>query len=164
MIREKLQEFVMILIKKYHYNFPVEYFNEYHVSFNKGEFLGVEQPKEETRLQTTDSLPTLDFGQKKKHSDRGSSDQKDGCNIESNFGGKKHNLEKNYIDQVDRATNQKEPTDLFEGEVHVEKYLDKYEEKEATGFLAWNQEKPTKNSVNIKDVAAGIKANLSMIT
>ena len=29
MIREKLEEFAMILIKKYHYNFSVEYFDDY---------------------------------------------------------------------------------------------------------------------------------------
>ena len=44
MIREKLQEFAMILTKEYHYNFPAEYFDDYHGSFNKKDFLG--QPKE----------------------------------------------------------------------------------------------------------------------
>ena len=29
MLCEKLQEFAMILIKKYHYNFPAEYFEDY---------------------------------------------------------------------------------------------------------------------------------------
>ena len=42
MFYEKLQEFAMILVKKYHYNFPVEYFDDYHGSFNKEEFLRVE--------------------------------------------------------------------------------------------------------------------------
>ena len=42
MFREKLQEFVMILIKKYYYNFPAEYFNDYPKSFNKEEFLKME--------------------------------------------------------------------------------------------------------------------------
>ena len=34
MFREKLQEFAMILIKKYHYNFPAEYFDDYRGRFN----------------------------------------------------------------------------------------------------------------------------------
>ena len=46
MIREKLQEFAMILIKKYHYNFPVKDFDDYRGSFNKEEFIGVEWKKD----------------------------------------------------------------------------------------------------------------------
>ena len=42
MFREKLQEFAMILTKKYHYNFSAEYFDDYRESFNKEEFLKVE--------------------------------------------------------------------------------------------------------------------------
>ena len=49
MIREKLQEFAMILTKEYHYNFPVEYFDDYCGNFNKEEFLKKEQLKERPR-------------------------------------------------------------------------------------------------------------------
>ena len=52
MIREKLQEFAMILTKEYHYNFPAEYFDNYHGSFNKENFLG--QSKEKLRVWKTD--------------------------------------------------------------------------------------------------------------
>jgi len=49
MIREKLQEFAMILTKEYHYNFPAEYFDDYCGNFNKEEFLKKEQLKERPR-------------------------------------------------------------------------------------------------------------------
>jgi len=35
MIREKLQEFAMILTKEYHYNFPAKYFDDYCEKFDK---------------------------------------------------------------------------------------------------------------------------------
>jgi len=41
-----LQEFAMILTKKYHYSFPVE---DYCGSFNKEEFLKMDQQKEKSR-------------------------------------------------------------------------------------------------------------------
>ena len=47
MFYEKLQEFAMILTKKYHYNFPMEYFDDHHGSFNKEDFLKMEQPTQE---------------------------------------------------------------------------------------------------------------------
>ena len=39
MLHEQLQEFTMILTKKYHYSFPTEFFDDYRGSFNKEEFL-----------------------------------------------------------------------------------------------------------------------------
>ena len=47
MFCEKLQEFAMKLTKKYHYNFSVKYFDDYHRSFNKEVFLKMKQPRQE---------------------------------------------------------------------------------------------------------------------
>ena len=58
MFRKKLQEFAIMLIKKYHYNFPAKYFDDYRQSFNKDEFLKMEQPKEKLRRWEANSLPT----------------------------------------------------------------------------------------------------------
>ena len=55
----------MILIKKYHYNFPTEYFDDYRGSFNKDEFLKMEQPKEKLRRRAANSLFTSNVEQKK---------------------------------------------------------------------------------------------------
>ena len=42
----------MILTKKYHYNFPAKYFDNYRGSFNKKEFLKVEQLKEDSLAES----------------------------------------------------------------------------------------------------------------
>ena len=56
------------------------------------EFLKMKPPKEKSSLWKAESLPTLDFGQKK-YLDFGSNDKKDDCKIESSFGGEQHYLE-----------------------------------------------------------------------
>ena len=65
MFHEKLQEFAMILIKKYHYNFPAEYFDDYRGSFNKDKFFKIEPLKEKLRRREADSLLTSNVEQKK---------------------------------------------------------------------------------------------------
>ena len=49
MLHEQLQEFAIILTKKYHYSFPAKFFENYHGSFNKKDFLKIEEPKEKSR-------------------------------------------------------------------------------------------------------------------
>jgi len=72
-------------------------------------------------------------------------------------------------DQVDRAADAKGPYDILEKEVHVEEYSSKHKEKGVIELFALhgirrNQEVPTKNSVNIKEVGAGTEINLSRVT
>ena len=66
----------MILIKKYHYNFPAEYFDDYRGNFNKDEFLKIEQLKEKLRRRETDSLSSSN-AEWKKYTDLGGMDKKD---------------------------------------------------------------------------------------
>ncbi|XP_052203134.1 uncharacterized protein LOC127808599 [Diospyros lotus] len=128
------------------------------------EFPKIQEPKEGSKLWENDSLPTLDFGLKKKYSDLGSNDKKDDCIIGNNFGGEKHNLKENCNDQVARAADPKGPTDLFEGEAHVEGHSGKHKENGVVELFAWNQEVPIENSVYIKEVGAGTEINLSRVT
>ena len=46
MLHEQLQEFAMILTKKYHYSFPAEFFDDYPRNSNQEESLKKGQPKE----------------------------------------------------------------------------------------------------------------------
>ena len=78
MIHEKLQEFEMILTKKYHYSSPVEFFEDYCGNFNKEEFLKMDQLKEKSRWQEGDSLLTSNV-EWKKDTGFGGIDKDDGC-------------------------------------------------------------------------------------
>ena len=60
MLHEQLQEFVIILIKKYHYSFSAKFFNNYRRNFNRKYFLKMEQLKEKSRRREADSLPIED--------------------------------------------------------------------------------------------------------
>ena len=46
MLHEQLQDFAMILTKKYHYRFPAKFFDNYHGNSNQEESLKMGQPKE----------------------------------------------------------------------------------------------------------------------
>ncbi|XP_052189173.1 uncharacterized protein LOC127799296 [Diospyros lotus] len=65
MLHEQLQEFAMILIKKYHSSFFAEFFDDYCGSFNPEEFLKMEQSNEKSRWQEIDLLLTFNVEWKK---------------------------------------------------------------------------------------------------
>ena len=163
MFREKLQEFAMILIKKYHYNFSVEYFDDYHGSFNKEDFLEMEQPKEKSRLWKSESVLTSNVEWKK--DDTGFSRTiEEECNVSDELGGEWHCSKGIHDEQIDGAAKAKGQSEIVEREVHIEGNSSKHKEEGVAELFSCNQEIPTETSAKIKEVGVVNEANKSMET
>jgi len=123
MLHEQLQEFTMILTKKYLYSFPVEFFDDYRKNFNKEDFLKMEQSKDKSRRREADLLPISSVEWKKYTGF--SKIIKEECNISNDIGGEWHYLKGICNGQIDKATKAKGQYDIAEKEIHSSKHKEK---------------------------------------